>query len=62
MEDPLKVPSDVKLSQLVQDLRRELPYCGEVMFLGRLRSLGFSVTRSCLRDAIHSSDAISTAL
>ena len=50
------------LLQLVQELRRELPYCGDVLFLGRLRSMGYFVTRSRLRDVIHTIDPISTAL
>lgn len=62
IEDPRFIPSDVELIQLVRELRCELPYCGEDMFLGRLRSMGYFVTRCRLCDAIHSTDPISTAL
>ena len=62
VEDPRLVPSDAELAQLVRDIRQQLPYCGEVMFMGRLRSMGFFVTRSHLRQAIQEVDPISTAL
>lgn len=62
IQDPRTIPTNAELMQLVQELRRELPYCGEVLLLGRLRSMGYLVTRSRLRDVIHNIDPISTAL
>lgn len=62
LEDPHRIPTDAELIQLIHAIRQELPYCGESMFMGRVRSMGFFVTRSRLREAIHNSDPISTAL
>ena len=47
---------------LVQDVQQDLPYCGEVMFIGRLRSMGFFATRSCLRQALQETDPINRPL
>ena len=62
IEDPRTTPSHAELTQLVQELKCHLPYSGEVMLLGRLRSMGYFVTRLHLRDVIHTLDPISTAL
>jgi len=43
-------------------MRTEYPYLGEVMVLGRPRSLGCAVRRSQLRQAIRETDPINTAL
>ena len=52
VDDPRHIPSDQELLQLVEDINQQLPYLGEVMVMGRLRSMGYYVTRSRLRLAI----------
>ena len=56
VEDPRIVPDDSELRRLVEQTRQELPYLGEVMVMGRLRALGYYVTRSRLRQVINDTD------
>ncbi len=51
-----------ELVEILQQMRAEHPYLGEVMVLGRLRSLGYAVCRRQLRLAIQETDPINTAL
>ena len=53
---------DDQLLHLCREMRSEFPYMGEVMVLGRLRSLGYSVVRGRVRRAIHETDPLNTAL
>ena len=62
VEDPRIVPDDNELRHLVVQTRQELPYLGEVMVMGRLRALGYYVTRSRLRQVIQNTDPINRAL
>ena len=62
VDDPRHIPSDQELLQLVEDINKQLPYLGEVMVMGRLRSMGYYVTRSRLRLAIRDVDPINRAL
>ena len=62
VDDPRRIPSDQELVQLVEDINQQLPYLGEVMVMGRLRSMGYFVTRSRLRLAIRDVDPINRAL
>lgn len=62
IEDPRIIPDDSELRHLVEKTRQELPYLGEVMVMGRLRALGYYVTRSRLRQVIHDTDPINRAL
>ncbi len=50
------------LVNLLRQMRADHPYFGEVMVLGRLRSLGYSVCRHQVRRAIRETDPINTAL
>ena len=56
VEDPRIVPDDSELRRLVEQTRQELPHLGEVMVMGRLRALGYYVTRSRLRQVINDTD------
>ena len=47
---------------LLREMRSQYPEMGEVMVLGRLRALGFYVSRDRLRRAIRETDPINTAL
>ena len=54
--------SDGELRTLLHQMRRDLPNIGETIAWGHLRGLGIKVTRQKLRDAIHSTDPLNTAL
>ena len=62
LDDPHQIPSDSELTHLVQQIHQQLPYLGEVMVMGRLRAMGYQVTRSRLRQAIRDVDPINRAL
>lgn len=53
---------DNELLRLMREMRSEFPEMGEVMVLGRLRALGYSVVRDRVRRAIRETDPINTAL
>ena len=60
--DPRRALSDSELHSLLQDLRREMPNVGEVLVMGRLHAMGHAVSRQRVRDAIHATDPLNTAL
>ncbi len=51
-----------ELVEILQQMRAGYSYLGEVLVLGRLRSLEYAVCRRQLRLAIQKSDPINTAL
>ena len=51
-----------QLRHLLIEMRRQHPNFGETMAMGHIRSLGYHVKRAQLRDAIHQTDPIQTAL
>ena len=61
LDDPQTI-DDVQLTQLLSEMRQQYPNFGETMALGHLRSLGHRVKRAQLRNAIHQTDPIQTAL
>ena len=54
--------SNDELQTVLLQMRRDLPALGETMVWGRLRSMGFHVTRARVRSAIRTTDPIHTAL
>ena len=54
--------TDEELAVILRQMRRENPALGERMVMGRLRSMGFRLTRSRVRDCIRATDPIQTAL
>ena len=62
MENPSGNITDDELREVLQQMRRELPSLGQTLVWGRLRSLGFKVTRARVRDAMRVTDPINTAL
>ena len=56
------VLSDPQLDTLVLELRRDLPYSGQTMILGRLRSMGFYTTRVRVRESLRRVDPLNTPL
>ena len=51
-----------ELKTILCQMRRDLPNIGETIAWGHIRALGIKVTRQKLRDAIHDTDPLSTAL
>ena len=62
MENPSGNITDDELREVLRQMRRELPSLGQTLVWGRLRSLGFKVTRARVRDAMRVTDPINTAL
>ena len=54
--------SDSQLTQMVQEVRREMPDIGESMVSGRLGAMGVQVTRERVRLVIRRTDPLNTAL
>jgi len=59
---PTGTLTDAELHMIVHHMQTELPALGQTMVWGRLRSMGFFVTRERVRRAIHDIDPIHTAL
>ena len=60
--DPETSLSYSDLNSLVYTMRSEHPEIGETIVWGRLRSLGYRVTRERVRNALHQTDPLSSAL
>ena len=56
------VLSDAELDAMILDFRRDLPYSGQTMILGRLRGMGFYTTRVRVRESIRRVDPLNTPL
>lgn len=54
--------TDNELYVVVRQLRHEIPSLGQTMVWGRLRSMGFRVTRYRVRQAMRENDPLHTAL
>ena len=61
-EDPMVVPTDAQLHTIVSDIQAGQPEIGEVMIMGRIRSMGYKVSRQRLRQEIRNSDPLHVAL
>ena len=59
MDETSRTLSDEALSEILRELRVELPELGETMVAGRLRSMGYRVPRQQLRER---SDPLNVAL
>ncbi len=62
LSEPSQPVSHDRLSQIIQDLRRELPDIGQSMVAGRLRAMGIQVSRERIRETIRRTDPLNTAL
>ena len=60
--EPTNPSSDADLSCVLSEMRVQFPTMGVSMVLGRLRSLGYFITRSRVRHAIRSTDPINSAM
>ena len=59
---PNSLLSDSELSLIIQRIHSEHPQLGQTMVWGRLRSMGFIVTRERVRHTIRTTDPLHTAL
>ena len=53
---------DRELRTIISSIRQDMPNVGENMVLGRLRSMGYHVSRERVRHAIRATDPINSAL
>ena len=60
--DELSPISDEQLERQLTEMRRHHPHYGETLAFGHLRSKGYKVSHSMLRQAIRATDPINTAL
>ena len=61
-QDPRSIPTDAQLRTIVREIKHGQPELGEVMVMGRVRSMGYNVSRDRLRRAIRLLDPLHTAL
>ena len=54
--------TDNQLREILYQLQQELPSFGQTMVWGRIRSMGFKVTRIRIRKIMRENDPIHTAL
>ena len=62
VRDPGNVPTSSHLRAIVREIKNGQPQLGEVMVMGRIRGMGYKVTRECVRQAIRSIDPLHIAL
>ena len=62
LNTPTTNVTDDELQAIIHQMHSQLPEMGESIVWGRLRSMGYIVTRQRVRRAIHSTDPISVAL
>ena len=56
------IPSDQMLRELLRHIRLDAPDLGQTLLLGRLRAMGYRVTRKRLREMVRAQDPLNTAL
>ena len=61
-DDPTTVISDDELSDFITDMLTVTPDVGQSLVLGRLRSMGYKVTRERVRAALRLNSPLSRAL
>lgn len=62
VNEPANTLTKQELCDLLERMRADSPYLGETMVWGRLRSLGYHVTRDRVRQAIRATDPLIVAL
>ena len=62
LNEPVQRLSDSELRQKVLEIKRLLLQVGESIVLGQLRSMGYTVTRWRVREALRSTDPVNVAL
>ena len=54
--------SDIQLREHLHQLQQDLPSLGQTLVWGRIRSMGFRVSRNRIREIMRATDPINTAL
>ena len=62
LNEPSQSISSDDLTSLVSEIRSTTPYVGESLVSGRLRSLGYQVSRDRVHQALRSTDPLGSAL
>ena len=62
LREPNETLTDSELHSLILHLQSDMPALGQTMVWGRIRAMGFSVTRERIRRALRAIDPIETAL
>jgi CRP-like cAMP-binding protein len=62
VREPGIIPTDAQLCILLREMKMGHPELGEVLVMGRLRGMGYKVTRERLRQATRRIDPLCTAL
>lgn len=60
LDDQRDTLSDADLDALIIELRQDLPYSGQSVILGHLRSLGHYTTRARVQESIRRTDPLNT--
>ena len=62
LDDTSSMITDAELSAVIHELRSESPTLGVTLVIGRLRSMGYKVTRERVRIMLRRADPLSSAL
>ena len=62
LDDTANMITDAELSAVIHDLRSESPALGVTLVIGRLRSMGYKVSRERFRSTLRRADPLSSAL
>ena len=62
INEPDRTLTDSELTNKVSEIKNTIPDAGEKLIIGRLKSMGYSITRARVRDVLRSTDPINTAL
>ena len=62
LDDSTSTITDAELSATVHAIRSESPTLGVTLVTGRLRNMGYRVSRERIRSALRASDPLSSAL
>ena len=60
--EPSRSLNSEQLQTVLRELRLSNPCLGEKMIIGRLRSMGYQISRSRVRECVRNADPINTAL
>lgn len=60
VEEQRDVLSDTELDGVISNLRRDMPYSGQTVIMGYLRSMGYYATRIRVRESIRRTDPLNT--
>ena len=62
LDDSTSMITDAELSSIIDDMHSESPTLGVTLITGRLRNMGYRVSRERIRNALRASDPLSSAL